>query len=81
MRRKFGIAPSKRESLLDLHRLIQWNDKYDSNNLKRAMDFIRDFEHKLVACRCAYDLVAHAIQQSPHNALERMAEKPAVRSA
>ena len=79
--RKLGVASSKRESLLDLYRLIQWNHKYDSNNLKRAMDFIRDFEHKLVACRCADDLVAHAIQQSPNNALERTAEKAAVRSA
>jgi adenylate kinase family enzyme len=57
--RKAGIVPGKRESLSDLYRLIRWNHAYDSDNLKRAMDFIRDFEHKLVACRCADDLVAH----------------------
>jgi len=46
--RKLGIMPTKRESLLDFYRLIEWNHKYDSDNLKRAVDFIRDFEHKLV---------------------------------
>jgi hypothetical protein len=40
-----------------LYRLLQWNHKHDVDNLKRAMDFIRDFEHKLVACRCANDLL------------------------
>jgi adenylate kinase family enzyme len=76
--RKLGIMPTKRESLLDLYRLIQWNHKYDSDNLKRAMDFIRDFEHKLVTRRCADDLVAHVTK---NNAFERTADKPAVRSA
>lgn len=79
--RKLGIVPSKRESLLDLYRLIQWNHKYDSDNLKRAVDFVRDFEHKLVACRCADDLVAYVTKGSPNNAPGRTAEKPAVRSA
>lgn len=79
--RKLGIVPSKRESLLDLYGLMQWNHKYDSDNLQRAMDFIHDFEHKLVACRCADDIVAQVTQGSPNNALERTAEKPAVRSA
>jgi hypothetical protein len=46
--------------------------------LKRAMDFIRDFEHKLVTRRCADDLVAHVTK---NNAFERTADKPAVRSA
>jgi hypothetical protein len=67
--RKLGIMPSKRESLSDLYRLIQWNHKYDADNLKRAIDFIRDFEHKLVTCRCADDLVAHVTKRSPDNAL------------
>lgn len=49
--------------------------------LKRAVDFIRDLEHKLVACPCADGLVAHAIQQLPNSALERTAENAAVRSA
>jgi adenylate kinase family enzyme len=79
--RKLGIMPTKRESLLDLYRLIQWNHKYDSDNLKRAMDFIRDFEHKVVTCRCADDLLTRVAKESPNNALERTAEKPAVRSA
>lgn len=55
--RKLGLVPTKREGLLDLYRLIQWNHKYDADNLKRAMDFIREFEHKVVMCRRADDLL------------------------
>jgi adenylate kinase family enzyme len=57
--RKLGIIATKRESFLDLYRLIQWNHTYDEDNLKPATDFVREFEHKLVACRCADDLIAH----------------------
>jgi adenylate kinase family enzyme len=35
--RKFGIMPTKKESVLDMYRLIEWNHKYDVDNLKRAM--------------------------------------------
>ena len=79
--RRLGTMPTKRQSLLDLYRLIQWNHKYDVDNLNRVMDFIREFEHKVVACRCADDLLNPVIKESPNNALERTAEKPAVRSA
>jgi hypothetical protein len=41
-----------------LYRLIEWNHRYNGDNLKRAMDFIREFEHKVVACRCADDLLS-----------------------
>jgi adenylate kinase family enzyme len=76
--RKFGIIPSKKESVLDLYRLIEWNHKYNDDNLKRAMDFIREFEHKIVACRCADDLLTRVIKESSNDALERTVEKPAV---
>jgi adenylate kinase family enzyme len=62
--RKLGIAATKRESLLDLYRLIQWNHKYDIDNLKRALEFIREFENKLVAFRCADDLLKRVTKQS-----------------
>jgi adenylate kinase family enzyme len=55
--RKLGIMRTKRESLLDLYRLIQWNHKYDGENLKGAMDFTREFEEKVVACRSADELL------------------------
>jgi hypothetical protein len=61
--RKFGIMPTKKESVLDLYRLIEWNHKYDGDNLKRAMDFIREFEHKIVACRCADELLSARCQR------------------
>jgi adenylate kinase family enzyme len=73
--RKLGIVPTKRESLLDLYRLIRWNHKYDVDNLKRAMKLIRDFEHKLVACCCADDLLAHVTKGSRNHALEGTAGK------
>ena len=64
--RKLGIMPTKRENLLDLYRLIQWNHKYDGDNLKRAMDFAYEFEHKIVVYGSADDLLARVTRQSPH---------------
>jgi hypothetical protein len=49
--RKFRIMTTKKENALDLSRLIEWNHKYDGENLKRAMDFIREFKHKVDTCR------------------------------
>jgi hypothetical protein len=45
-----------------------WNHTYDGDNLKQAIDFVREFEHKLVACRCADDLIAHVTDRSPNDA-------------
>jgi adenylate kinase family enzyme len=64
--RKLGFMPTKRESFLDLYRLIEWNHKYDVDNLKRAMEFIREFENKVVASRCSEDLLNHVTKQSPN---------------
>lgn len=68
--RKVGIAPTKREGLADLYRLIQWNHKYDGDNLKRAMDFAHEFEHKIVVCGSADDLLTHVTRQSAHTTEE-----------
>jgi hypothetical protein len=62
--RKLGIVATKRENLLHLYRLIQWNHKYDLDNLKRAMEFISEFENKVVALRCADDLLTRVNKQS-----------------
>ncbi len=69
--RKFGIMPTKRESVPDLYRLIVWNHKDDGDNLKRAKDFIREFEHKVVTCRCADDLLSRVMKESPNHSVER----------
>ena len=58
VKRKFAVMPTKKESVLDLYRLIEWNHKYDGDNLRQALNFIRDFEHKVVACRCADDVLS-----------------------
>ena len=70
--RKFGIMPTKKERILDLYRLIKWNHKYDGDNLKRAMDFIRDFKHKVVACHCADDVLSRVANQLSNNSVQRM---------
>jgi adenylate kinase family enzyme len=57
MTRKLGVKPTKRESFLDLYRLIQWNHTYDGDNLKRAIDFLREFADKVITYRSADDLV------------------------
>jgi adenylate kinase family enzyme len=59
--RKLGIMQTKKESFTDLYCLIKWNHKYDGDNLKRAVDFIREFEHKVVTYRCADDLLSVVI--------------------
>ena len=69
--RKIGIIATKRESLLDLYRLIEWNHKYDGDNLKRAMDFVHEFEHNIVARRRADDLLIHVTHEAPNNAFEQ----------
>jgi adenylate kinase family enzyme len=68
--RKFGIMPTKKETILDLYRLIVWNHKYDGDNLKRAMDFIPDLEHKIVTCHSADDLLSCVANESPNRAVE-----------
>jgi adenylate kinase family enzyme len=69
--RKFGVMPSKKESVVDFYRLIEWNHKYDDDNLRRAMDFVREFENKVIACRCADDLMNWVANESPNNSVER----------
>jgi adenylate kinase family enzyme len=73
--RKLGINPTKRESLLDLYRLIQWNHTYDGDNLKRAIDFLREFDDKVVAYRCADDLLNFVTNESPNHSVERTAKQ------
>ncbi|MGH7927309.1 MAG: hypothetical protein ACREQV_05910, partial [Candidatus Binatia bacterium] len=75
-----GIIPTKRESLLDLYRLIQWNHKYDMDNLKRAIAFLHEFEHKVVGCCSADELLTRVSKESTNSTLERTAEKAVVRS-
>lgn len=48
IKRKVGVARTKKESLRDLWQLIIWNHGYDKNNLKPALDFIAGFKEKIV---------------------------------
>ena len=49
--RKFGTRPTKRENLLDLYDLLQWNHRFDTGHLQQALEFMQEFEEKIVACR------------------------------
>ena len=49
--RKFGRIQSKRESVLDLLRLLRWSHAYDGHNLARARQFIAERGRTLINCR------------------------------
>jgi len=56
IKRKMGVARTKKESLRDLWQLIIWNHGYDNNNLRPALDFISDFKEKIVIYK-TYDQI------------------------
>lgn len=76
--RKFGVTPTKRENLLDLYRLVVWNHGYDTDNLRRALEFVQEFQQKVFVCRSADGIVNRTMTKAPINALQRTAGKPAV---
>lgn len=75
--RKFGVEPTKRENLLDLYRLVVWNHGYDSDSLRRALEFVQEFQQKVLLCRSADEIVNRTMTEAPINALQRAAGKPA----
>lgn len=61
MRRKMGIAATKKETLVDLWRLLLWNHCYDHDSLKLAMEVIEEFKQKTVLCNNADDTISTVI--------------------
>lgn len=57
LRRKFRMKPAKRENLLDLAELLQWNHQFDTGHLQQALEFMREFEDKIVVCRRSDDFL------------------------
>ena len=57
--RKFGTRPTKRENLLDLYELLQWNHRFDTGHLQEALDFMQEFEEKIVVCHGTNALLDH----------------------
>ena len=55
--RKFGTIPTKRETFLDLWRLLRWNHGYDTQNLEEARALIHPFQPKIVECHSADAIV------------------------
>ena len=74
--RKFGRAPSKRESLTDLWRLLRWSHTYDRDNLVRARKLIAERGRELIACRTFDDVLA-AIEM-PNKLAQATASTPSV---
>lgn len=56
--RKVGRIQSKRESLLDLFRLLRWSHAYDECNLANARQFITERGRTLISCRSFDELLA-----------------------
>ena len=48
VKRKLGMITTKRESFNDLQKLIIWNHGYDNNNLKPALDFVSEYQDKII---------------------------------
>lgn len=48
MKRKLGILKTKKESIADFWRLLKWNHGYNENNLSPAMDFISEYNEKII---------------------------------
>ena len=57
LKRKLGLVGSKKESVSDLWRLLKWNHRYDSDNLRRACVFIQHLSHKTIYCRTAAEVL------------------------
>jgi adenylate kinase family enzyme len=55
LRRKLGLAESKRESIADLRELLRWNHRYDGDNLLAARETLSDLGRPVVECRDASD--------------------------
>ena len=55
--RKFGRIQSKRESILDLVRLLRWSHAYDRHNLAKARQFIAKRGRTLISCRSFEELL------------------------
>jgi adenylate kinase family enzyme len=56
--RKLGRAPSKRESLADLWRLLRWSHGYDANQLVRARQLLAQHGRDCVGCRNFAEVLA-----------------------
>jgi adenylate kinase family enzyme len=65
--RKFGVRPTKRENLLDLYELLQWNHRFDTGHLQQALKFMQEFEDKIVECRHTAALLNQVIYSGLHN--------------
>jgi adenylate kinase family enzyme len=51
VKRKLGLAATKRESVVDLWKLLRWNHAYDHDNYPRALEFIRERSRTVVECK------------------------------
>jgi len=63
--------PTKKETILDsVPPDCNGITSMSGDNLKRAMDFISDLEHKIVTCHSADDLLSCVANESPNRAVE-----------
>ncbi len=56
-KRKFNPVKSKEESLKNFLRLLRWNHKYDNNNLKKAVELIKNYNENNIICKSYSDIL------------------------
>jgi adenylate kinase family enzyme len=56
--RRLGKIPAKRESVIDIWRLLRWSHTYDSHNLVQACKFVSERGRNLVDCKTFDDVLA-----------------------
>ncbi len=57
VKRKLRLTQSKKEGIKDLVRVIIWNHKYNGDNLRCALEFIKEFDNKTICVDRADDAV------------------------
>lgn len=57
LRRKLGIDPSKKETILGQMELMAWNRHYDQDNLMRARSMLADLSLSPISCRGLADVL------------------------
>jgi adenylate kinase family enzyme len=72
LKRKLGLAASKRESLRDLWALLRWNHNFDRHNYPRALSFIAARGRTVLPCKSTAEALA-AIESTTST---RPTEKP-----
>ncbi len=51
LKRKFILGQFRKESLSSFMEMYLWNQKYDNDNMVRILDFLTEYNHKIIFCK------------------------------